>query len=292
MPLLTDGLQIEVQDADSTVVQVAGDILITILDQLESEIIEVFVGVKGEKGDPGPIGSAPFTAKGDLLVGGVLAGAPTVLPVGASGRLLTANPAVDTGVSWEPAPVAGVSSVNTQTGAVVLTAANVGAVPTTRQVIAGSGLTGGGDLTADRTLTVNFGTAAGTVVQGNDVRVVNAIPVTLVDAKGDLLAGTADNTVGRVAVGTENKYLRANSLASAGMDWVSPTFAHMDAASVSTLAQAAPGTTFVIKKSGGVWPSRPTARTDLIAIWVGAEPAPTIGGAGNAIADNDHFWKV
>lgn len=44
-------------------------------------------------------------------------------------------------------------------------------VPTTRQVIAGTGLTGGGDLTADRTISANFGTTAGTVAQGNDSRI-------------------------------------------------------------------------------------------------------------------------
>ena len=44
------------------------------------------------------------------------------------------------------------------------------AVPPSRAVTAGAGLTGGGDLTANRTFAVNFGTAAGTVAQGNDPR--------------------------------------------------------------------------------------------------------------------------
>jgi len=39
-----------------------------------------------------------------------------------------------------------------------------------RKVSAGTGLTGGGDLTADRTLAVDFGTGAGKVTQGNDPR--------------------------------------------------------------------------------------------------------------------------
>lgn len=47
-------------------------------------------------------------------------------------------------------------------------------VPITRQVIAGAGLTGGGDLSVDRTLTVQFGTAAGTAAQGNDARLSDA----------------------------------------------------------------------------------------------------------------------
>lgn len=42
-------------------------------------------------------------------------------------------------------------------------------VDKTTSIIAGTGLTGGGDLTIDRTLAVNFGTTAGTVAQGNHV---------------------------------------------------------------------------------------------------------------------------
>lgn len=44
----------------------------------------------------------------------------------------------------------------------------------TRQVIAGTGLTGGGDLSADRTFTVAYGTTAGTAAQGNDSRLSDA----------------------------------------------------------------------------------------------------------------------
>ena len=48
-----------------------------------------------------------------------------------------------------------VTSVNGQTGAVVLTASSVGAVPTTRTISTGTGLTGGGDLSADRTIAID-----------------------------------------------------------------------------------------------------------------------------------------
>ena len=67
--------------------------------------------------------------------------------------------------------VAGVTSINTMTGTVTLGAADVGAVPTARSMSAGTGLTGGGDLTANRTLslsssTVSSLTKADTAVQG------------------------------------------------------------------------------------------------------------------------------
>lgn len=55
-----------------------------------------------------------------------------------------------------------------------VTASDVGAVPTARQVIAGTGLTGGGALSADVTLTVGYGTTSTTATVGNDSRVTGA----------------------------------------------------------------------------------------------------------------------
>ena len=98
--------------------------------------------------------------------------------------------------SWilNPSPTDVVTSVNSMTGPVVLSKSDIslsnidntsdvnkpvstaqqtalnGKVATSRQVLAGTGLTGGGDLTADRTLAVSYGTAAGTAAQGNDSR--------------------------------------------------------------------------------------------------------------------------
>lgn len=46
-----------------------------------------------------------------------------------------------------------------------------------------------------------------------------AIPASLVDAKGDLIAGTAADTVARVAVGGDGTVLTADSTASAGVSW-------------------------------------------------------------------------
>ena len=56
-------------------------------------------------------------------------------------------------------------------GTDALTPADIGAVPTTVQVIAGTGLSGGGSLAANRTFTIKYGTTAGTACQGNDARV-------------------------------------------------------------------------------------------------------------------------
>jgi hypothetical protein len=46
-----------------------------------------------------------------------------------------------------------------------------------------------------------------------------AIPNSLVDAKGDLLTATADNTPARLAVGTNGQVLTADSTAATGLKW-------------------------------------------------------------------------
>lgn len=45
------------------------------------------------------------------------------------------------------------------------------------------------------------------------------VPKSLVDAKGDLLVGTADNTIARKAVGADGSRLIADSSQSDGLDW-------------------------------------------------------------------------
>lgn len=54
--------------------------------------------------------------------------------------------------------------------AAAITLSGLGGVPTTRTVTAGTGLTGGGDLSANRTFTVSYGTSSTTACVGNDTR--------------------------------------------------------------------------------------------------------------------------
>lgn len=52
-----------------------------------------------------------------------------------------------------------------------------------------------------------------------------SLPVTIIDAKGDIIAGTAADTAARVAVGTDGQVLTADSASTPGVKWstISPT---------------------------------------------------------------------
>lgn len=73
-------------------------------------------------------------------------------------------------------------------------------------VTAGSGLTGGG--------------TSGTVTLAVDSSIY--VSPQVVDAKGDILVGTAADTVGRLAVGTNGKMLVADSGQATGLNWATP----------------------------------------------------------------------
>ena len=144
------------------------------------------------------------------------------------------------------------SNLTTHEG--LTTTAHGGIVPDTRTVSAGTGLTGGGALSGNVTLSADFGTTAGKITQGNDARLSDArtptahasthgsagsdpvtlaqsqvtnlttdlaakVPLSLIDAKGDLIVGTANDTAARLPVGTNNYVLTADSSTTEGIKW-------------------------------------------------------------------------
>lgn len=95
----------------------------------------------------------------------------------------------------------------------VPTAAEVGAVPTARTITAGTGLTGGGDLSANRTLSVAYGTTSGTALEGTQLGAAKALTGATLQAR--LAGGT---TSGAPATGTFA--VRDVVVSAAGEVWV------------------------------------------------------------------------
>lgn len=104
---------------------------------------------------------------------------------GTDGQVLTRDSGASGGFTWTS--VAGSPDATTTSKGMVQLAGDLSGtassptVPalsnkanTSTTISAGTGLTGGGDLTASRTISANFGTSAGTIAQGNDSRIAGA----------------------------------------------------------------------------------------------------------------------
>jgi hypothetical protein len=74
------------------------------------------------------------------------------------------------------------------------------------------------------TVTKDFRVKSGLIVEGSTATVngKNVITAGTIDAKGDLLVGSADDAVARLAVGTDNYILTADSNATNGIKWAAP----------------------------------------------------------------------
>lgn len=105
-----------------------------------------------------PSGTQLTAAALDHIEDGIVAASDT----SAGGAVVDATPTVK-GVVQLAGDLAGTATAPT-------VPALAGKASSTRLITAGTGLTGGGDLTGDRSLAVAYGSAAGTAAQGNDLR--------------------------------------------------------------------------------------------------------------------------
>jgi hypothetical protein len=74
------------------------------------------------------------------------------------------------------------------------------------------------------TVTKDFRVKSGLIVEGSTATVngKNVITAGIVDAKGDLIVGSADDAVVRLAIGTNGQVLTANTGATYGVEWSAP----------------------------------------------------------------------
>jgi hypothetical protein len=169
------------------------------------------------------------------------AGIEVPLAVGDDDQVLTADSAADGGMSWQD-PTGGAGLVDADYGDVTVTGS--GTVMTIdNDVVTDAKLRNGGACSVIGRSANSSGDPADIAAASNDQLLVRRsnvlgfgalvagdipdvsatyIPKSLVDAKGDLLVGTADNTVARKAAGTNGYYLSADSTQSDGLLYVVP----------------------------------------------------------------------
>jgi hypothetical protein len=80
----------------------------------------------------------------------------------------------------------------------------------------------------------------------------NVDPLTILDAKGDLISATAPDTPARLAVGTNGQVLTADSTTATGLKWGTPSVALQVLTVNETQANGTQGGTF----TAGAWRTR------------------------------------
>jgi hypothetical protein len=138
-------------------------------------------------------------------------------------------------------------------------------VPTTRTVTAGTGLTGGGDLSANRTLAVAYGTTSTTAAAGNDSR--------LSDARTPTAHASTHASGGTDAVALDASQVTRTTNAQTGTTY---TLVLTDASKFVTLTNASAITLTVPPNSSVAFP----VGTEIILAQLGAGQVTIAQGAG------------
>lgn len=243
--------------------------------------------------------------KGELIVG-TADNAVTRLPAGSNGQALVVDDTTPTGLKWAAGGAGGaVDSVNGQTGTVVLDAASVGAPPTTRQITAGAGLTGGGTLAADRSIALSAATQASLAAADTAVQPARQIITgtgltgggTLAADRTLALTPAAQTSLGRADTAVQPGALAAVATSGAytdlsGRPTIPSTPGEVGAqpadADLTAIAALAPADGALLQRIAGVWATVAATAlpvsTDQQAAINARIPASIVDAKGDIIA--------
>jgi len=126
-----------------------------------------------------------------------------------------------------------------------------------------------------------------------------AIAKTIVDAKGDIIAATAADTVSRLAVGANNTVLTADSTAATGLKWAAPGTGALTLIKTQTIGTAVSSVTvtdafsstydnYLISINGGVASTNNSLSLQLGAVTTGYFGFGFYGSASSATINGDN----
>jgi hypothetical protein len=144
----------------------------------------------------------PETTLGDIAYRSSTANTNTRLAIGSNGQILGVSGGVPAWINNDQGDITEVAA-----GTGISVASGTGPIPT---VSINTAVTA--DLTTAQTLTNKTLTSP----------VLTTPSLSTIDAKGDLIVGSADNTIARLAVGTDGHVLTADSVATNGIKWAAP----------------------------------------------------------------------
>jgi hypothetical protein len=127
-------------------------------------------------------------------------------------------------------------------------------------------------------LVKNGALAIRTLGDAIDTTMATMVPKTIIDAKGDIIAGTAADTAARLAVGTNGQVLKANSATATGLEW---------AADSAGMTNPMTTTGDTIYSSSGSTPARlgigTTGQVLTVAGGLPSWATPAAGGGGKVL---------
>ena len=127
-------------------------------------------------------------------------------------------------------------------------------------------------------LVKNGALAIRTLGDAIDTTMATMVPKTIIDAKGDIIAGTAADTAARLAVGTNGQVLKANSATATGLEW---------AADSAGMTNPMTTTGDTIYSSSGSTPARlgigSTGQVLTVAGGIPSWATPSAGGGGKVL---------
>lgn len=198
--------------------------------------------------------ASKMTTKGDLLT--TNGTDINRLGVGTNTHVLQADSTATNGVKWGQVATAGIAD----------------AAITTAKIATGAVVAD--DLATDSVITVKIQDSAVTTAKIANGAVTAAkldagaaVQPTIVDAKGDLIAGTAADTVARLAVGTDGQVLTAASGEATGLKWAGSGKVLQVVQTVVTAASASTTSTSLADISGMSVSITPSATSSKVLVF-------------------------